>query len=112
MRRRDFVTLLGSVVVAKPLDAVAQNYPSRVVTIVVPYPAGGPTDTIARILADRMQGSLGQSVIIENVGGAGGSIGVGRVAHALPDGVHAEYRSYPNPRLQFRSAEAQLRCRE
>lgn len=86
MRRRDFVTLLGSVVVAKPLDAVAQNYPSRVVTIVVPYPAGGPTDTIARILADGMQGSLGQSVIIENVGGAGGSIGVGRVAHALPDG--------------------------
>ena len=86
MRRRDFVTLLGSVVVAKPLDAVAQNYPSRVVTIVVPYPAGGPTDTIARILADGMQGSLGQSVIIDNVGGAGGSIGVGRVAHALPDG--------------------------
>jgi tripartite-type tricarboxylate transporter receptor subunit TctC len=64
----------------------AQGYPSRVVTIVVPYPAGGPTDTIARILAERMQAALGQSVIIENVGGAGGSIGVGRVAHATPDG--------------------------
>jgi tripartite-type tricarboxylate transporter receptor subunit TctC len=52
----------------------------------VPYPAGGPTDTIARILAERMQVALGQSVIIEDIGGAGGSIGVGRVAHALPDG--------------------------
>jgi tripartite-type tricarboxylate transporter receptor subunit TctC len=66
--------------------AAADNFPSRVVTIVVPYPAGGPTDTIARILADRLQSALGQSVIIENVGGAGGSIGVGRVAHSSPDG--------------------------
>ncbi len=66
--------------------AAADDFPSRVVTIVVPYPAGGPTDTIARILADRLQGALGQSVIIENIGGAGGSIGVGRVAHAVPDG--------------------------
>jgi tripartite-type tricarboxylate transporter receptor subunit TctC len=66
--------------------AAADDFPSRVVTIVVPYPAGGPTDTIARILADRLQGALGQSVIIENVGGAGGSIGVGRVAHSSPDG--------------------------
>jgi tripartite-type tricarboxylate transporter receptor subunit TctC len=66
--------------------AAADDFPSRIVTIVVPYPAGGPTDTIARILADRLQGALGQSVIIENVGGAGGSIGVGRVAHSVPDG--------------------------
>jgi tripartite-type tricarboxylate transporter receptor subunit TctC len=66
--------------------AAADNFPSHVVTIVVPYPAGGPTDTIARILAERLQGALGQSVIIENVGGAGGGIGVGKVAHALPDG--------------------------
>jgi len=64
----------------------ADDFPSHVVTMVVPYPAGGPTDTIARILAERLQGALGQSVIIENVGGAGGSIGVGRVAHATPDG--------------------------
>ncbi len=66
------------------LGAAAQTYPSRVVT--VPYPAGGPTDTIARILAERMQLALGQSVIIENIGGGGSSIGVGHVAHASPDG--------------------------
>lgn len=64
----------------------AQVYPSRTVTLVVPYPAGGPTDTIARILAERMKAPLGQAVIIENVTGAGGSIGVGRVAQATPDG--------------------------
>ena len=52
----------------------------------MPYPAGGPTDTIARILSERMQSALGQPVIIENVSGAGGAIGVGRVAHAAPDG--------------------------
>jgi tripartite-type tricarboxylate transporter receptor subunit TctC len=68
------------------LTARADTYPSRVITLVVPYPAGGPTDTIARILAERMGAALGQSVIIENIGGAGGSIGVGRVAHSAPDG--------------------------
>jgi tripartite-type tricarboxylate transporter receptor subunit TctC len=66
--------------------AHAQVYPSRPITIVVPYPAGGPTDTLARILADRMKATLGQSLIVENISGAGGSIGVGRVAQAAPDG--------------------------
>ena len=66
--------------------AAADNFPSRVVTIVVPYPAGGPTDTIARILADRLQATLGQTLIVENISGAGGAIGVGKVAHAAPDG--------------------------
>ncbi len=64
----------------------ADDYPSRPITIVVPFPAGGPTDTLARILADRMTAFLGQSVIIEDVSGAGGSVGLGRVAHATPDG--------------------------
>jgi tripartite-type tricarboxylate transporter receptor subunit TctC len=64
----------------------AQAYPTRPITIVVPYPAGGPTDTLARILAEHMRISLGQPVIIENITGAGGSIGVGRVARAAPDG--------------------------
>jgi len=66
--------------------ALAQAYPSRPITVIVPFPAGGPTDTLARILADPMSGSLGQSVIIENVTGAAGSIGVARVARAVPDG--------------------------
>jgi tripartite-type tricarboxylate transporter receptor subunit TctC len=67
-------------------NAAAQTYPSRPVTMVVPYAPGGPTDTIARIMAEHMRGSLGQPVIIENVSGAGGSIGVARVARATPDG--------------------------
>ena len=66
--------------------APAQTYPSRPITLVVPFPPGGSTDAAARIMAERMRSSLGQSVVIENVGGAGGSIGVGRVARAAPDG--------------------------
>ena len=66
--------------------ARADTYPTRPITIVVPFPAGGPTDTLARILAEAMKGPLGQTVVIENVTGAGGSIGVGRVARAAPDG--------------------------
>lgn len=66
--------------------AQAQTYPSRSITLVVPFPPGGSTDVAARILAERMRPVLGQSVIIENQGGAGGSIAVGRVARALPDG--------------------------
>ncbi|MGE0630299.1 MAG: Bug family tripartite tricarboxylate transporter substrate binding protein, partial [Hyphomicrobiaceae bacterium] len=66
--------------------AAAQSYPSRPVTMIVPFPAGGPTDSLARIVSERMKASLGQPVIVENVGGAGGSIGVTRVARAAPDG--------------------------
>jgi len=66
--------------------ASAQAYPSRPVTMVVPYPAGGPSDTLARVLAESLRTTLGQPVVIENVSGAGGAIGVGRVARAAPDG--------------------------
>ena len=66
--------------------AAAQTFPSRPVTVVVPYPAGGVTDTLARLLAERMKAALGQPIIIENVGGAGGSVGTGRVARAAADG--------------------------
>jgi tripartite-type tricarboxylate transporter receptor subunit TctC len=71
---------------ASVVNAPAQTYPSRPVSIIVPFPAGGPTDALARILAERMRLSLGQSVIIENPTGAGGTIGTGRVARAAPDG--------------------------
>jgi len=66
--------------------APGQAYPSRPVTLIVPYAAGGSSDTIARILAEGMRPSLGQPVIIENVAGASGSIGTGRVARAAADG--------------------------
>jgi tripartite-type tricarboxylate transporter receptor subunit TctC len=66
--------------------ATAQVYPARPITIVVPFPAGGPTDTVVRILAERMRASLGKPLTIENVAGADGTIGVGRVARAQPDG--------------------------
>jgi tripartite-type tricarboxylate transporter receptor subunit TctC len=66
--------------------AGAQAYPARPVTLVVPFPAGGALDTVGRIVAEGMRASLGQPVVIENVGGANGSIGVGRVARAAPDG--------------------------
>jgi tripartite-type tricarboxylate transporter receptor subunit TctC len=77
---------LALLVIAGAVDANAQNYPSRPITLVVPFPPGGSTDAAARIMAERMRATLGQSVVIENVGGAGGSIGVGRVARAAPDG--------------------------
>ena len=66
--------------------AIAQSYPSRPITIIVPFAAGGGTDVTARIIAEHMRRTLGQPVIIENVVGAAGSAGVGRVAHATPDG--------------------------
>jgi tripartite-type tricarboxylate transporter receptor subunit TctC len=66
--------------------AVAQDYPSRPITVVVPYPAGGPTDLVGRVIADRIKTTLGQAVIVENVPGASGTIGSARVVRAAPDG--------------------------
>src|SRR5690349_15516721 len=76
-----FLAVLGCA-----FTAGAQSYPTRPITMVVPFPPGGATDTLARILVERMRVSLGQPLIIENVSGASGSIGVGRVARAAPDG--------------------------
>ncbi|SHH30869.1 tripartite tricarboxylate transporter substrate binding protein BugD [Bradyrhizobium erythrophlei] len=67
-------------------SALAENYPSHPITLVVPFSAGGPTDAMARILADHMRTTLGQNLVIENVTGAAGSLGVGRVVRAAPDG--------------------------
>jgi tripartite-type tricarboxylate transporter receptor subunit TctC len=71
--------------------ATAEAYPTRPITMVVPFPAGGAGDAVARIIADRMRRSLAQPVVIENVAGADGSIGSGRVARARPDGYTIEY---------------------
>jgi tripartite-type tricarboxylate transporter receptor subunit TctC len=73
-------------VLALAQGAAAQTFPSRPVTMIVPYPPGGPTDTIGRILAERMRIPLGQPVIIENIGGAAGTLGTARAVRAAPDG--------------------------
>ena len=80
--------LLGALaaVLGNIASASAQSYPSRPITVVVPFPAGGGSDLIARIVVERMRTSLGQPLIVENAAGASGSIGVGRVARAAPDG--------------------------
>jgi tripartite-type tricarboxylate transporter receptor subunit TctC len=67
-------------------SALAQPYPARPISIIVPFPPGGPVDTVARVVTDHMRGSLGQPFVVENVSGAGGSIAVGRVARATPNG--------------------------
>jgi tripartite-type tricarboxylate transporter receptor subunit TctC len=66
--------------------ASAQTYPNRPITLIVPFAAGGTTDAIARVLADTMSQNLGQQIVIENVGGAGGTLGAARAARAAPDG--------------------------
>jgi tripartite-type tricarboxylate transporter receptor subunit TctC len=83
---RGFWTALSLLILSGFGVAEAQTFPSRPLTLIVPFPPGGSTDTAARIMGERMRTTLGQSVVIENVGGAGGSIGVGRVARAAPDG--------------------------
>jgi tripartite-type tricarboxylate transporter receptor subunit TctC len=84
MRRLLMAVLAASL--AHIAGASAQNFPTRPVTIVVPFAAGGPADAMARVIGDRMRVSLGQQVIIEDIAGAGGSTGVGRVVRAAPDG--------------------------
>src|SRR6478672_10534393 len=71
---------------AVPAGGQAQDYPNRSITVIVPFPAGGPSDVVARIVAEAMGRTLGQTLVIENIGGAGGTIGSGRVAAAAPDG--------------------------
>src|SRR6266852_673180 len=87
-RRETMKALLAVVAVLLGCMPVAsgQTFPSRTLALVVPFPAGGPTDTIGRIVAQRMGTALGQTVVVENVTGAGGTIAGGRVARAAPDG--------------------------
>lgn len=80
-----FITIVSALLLSLGA-AVAQDYPSRPITVLVPYAAGGPTDTIARLTAASMAKSLGQQMIVENATGAGGTIGTTRAARAQPDG--------------------------
>jgi tripartite-type tricarboxylate transporter receptor subunit TctC len=86
-RRRLLTLAAGSAALAALAErASAQTYPSRPVTMIVPASAGGPTDAIARVMSERMTAHLGGTVLVDNVAGAGGSIGVGKVARSVPDG--------------------------
>jgi tripartite-type tricarboxylate transporter receptor subunit TctC len=86
MRRLAIAAAIAAMFVALTGPVAAQQYPSRAITMVVPFPAGGPTDTLARILGERMRVALGQTIVIENVTGAGASIGVTRAVQSAPDG--------------------------
>jgi len=86
LHRRNILQLAAAGLPALPRAARAQNYPTRPITMIVPFAAGGPTDVIGRLMADHMGRTLGQNVIVEDVTGAAGTIGVGRVARAAPDG--------------------------
>ena len=84
-------TLIASLATAAAIamltgSAMAESYPDRTITVIVPFSAGGPTDTVTRLVAEAMSKDLGQQVIVENVGGAGGTLGAARVADADPDG--------------------------
>lgn len=83
---KKLVTAIALTLLAGIAAVSAETFPSRPITLIVPFPPGGSTDIAARIMAEHMRGTLGQSVLVENVGGAGGSIGVRRVARATPDG--------------------------
>ena len=82
------LTVLGAILLGLASTGIAgaQNYPTRPVTMIVPFPAGGATDTLARFLAEQMRPIFGQPVVIENVGGAAGSLGVGRAVRSAADG--------------------------
>jgi tripartite-type tricarboxylate transporter receptor subunit TctC len=88
--------LAACMLAASIAAAAAQPYPARPVTMVVPFGAGGPTDALARILAARMTAALGQTVLVENVTGASGTIGIGRVARAAPDGYTVVLGNWPS----------------
>jgi tripartite-type tricarboxylate transporter receptor subunit TctC len=84
MNKALFAALLSTLAFSAP--TFAENFPAHPITIVVPFSAGGPSDAMMRILGERMKVTLGETVLVENTTGAGGSIGVGRVVHSPPDG--------------------------
>ena len=93
-------------------SAGAENYPSRPITIIVPFAAGGPTDALARMLGDRMRQTLGQTIVVENVTGAGGTLGVARAVRAAPDGYTLSIGHLGTHVDQWRDLSADLRSGE
>jgi tripartite-type tricarboxylate transporter receptor subunit TctC len=86
MTKSSIALLAAGILAAATATASAQGYPTRSINVVVPFPAGGPSDVVARIVTEHMGRTLGQQLVIENVGGAGGTLGSARVAAAAPDG--------------------------
>ena len=80
------LTVVCALLIGQAATAFAEDYPTRAITVVVPFPAGGPSDVVARIVTEHMGRTLGQTLIVENIGGAGGTLGSARVAAAAPDG--------------------------
>src|SRR5687767_2947943 len=85
MFRQTVIAAIGVFLMAT-VSAMGQSYPTRPITMVIPFAAGGPTDVLGRVVAQRMSEILGQQIVIENAGGAGGQTGSKRVADAAPDG--------------------------
>ena len=86
MRKSLLAAALGAMLPVFITGAAAQSYPDKPINVIVPFAAGGPTDVVARILGEHMSRTLGQQLVVENVGGAGGTTGMTRVATAAPDG--------------------------
>ena len=100
--RRPVLKMLALALIGTAVSAHAQEYPTRPITMVVPFAAGGPTDTVGRMIAQSMSTRLKQQVIIENTAGAGGTIAAARVARAAPDGYtlflhHIGQSTAPSP---------------
>src|SRR5580704_9929652 len=93
--RRAFFSALACASLSCMAASLAQPYPTRPVTLIVPYGTGGPLDTLTRIVSERMRVALGQPIVIDNITGASGIVGVGRAARAEPDGYTVSVGNWP-----------------
>ena len=113
-RRRAFFALFGGValILATAATAAAQSFPTRPIRLIVPYPPGGGTDIVARVIGQRLQQSLGQPIVIDNRGGAGGTLGTAVAAKAAPDGYTMVLVPTSHVHQSEHLCEAALRHRE